>query len=202
MTRIKKKHIVIILCAVIALLGLFFAAKKIHRAYELRQANVEYPMFDGAVALKRYKGQDYYILKKAFDGEHDIQTTCQDDLRGFDSSSIMSYEEYHNFCEKWQLSEKYHDPNMNYIVFSLSADSCYDAEATLSAVEYNDSKVQLYLWYDFTGVTGDNAGFVCIIPSKQSNASVSCARLNTEAEYDCILRYGEPYDPNDLLLPH
>ena len=58
MQHLTKKHIIVFLCTLVALLGLLFTAKKIHRAYELRQANVEYPMFDGAVALKRYKDQD------------------------------------------------------------------------------------------------------------------------------------------------
>ena len=193
MRWVKKKHVVIFLCVLAVLLGLFFAAKKIQRVYELRQANVEYPMFDGAVALKRYKNQDYYILKKAFEGEHDIQITWQDDMTGFNCGSVMDYGEYHSFCEKWQLTEKYHDPDMNYIVWSDSCNGVVHAEAVLAAVEYEKTNVNLYLWDDFSGATADNVGYVCIIPTDQSVTTVNLVLLYTDKEYDNIIRYGNRY---------
>ena len=194
MQRLKKRHIVIILCAVIALMGLFFTVKILQRAYVLKKANVEYPLFDGAVAIKRYQDHNYYILKKAFDGEHDIQTIWRDDLSGFGSNLVMDYQGYRSFCEKWKLTEKYHDPDVNYIVFSTFCKGVVHAEAILSAVEYDSSNVNLYLWYEFTGATADNTGFVCIIPTDRSVMSVNLVSLYTEEEYDYILRYGVAYD--------
>ena len=193
MQHLTKKHIIIFLCSLVTLLGLLFAAKKIHRANELRQANVEYPMFDGAVALKRYKDQDYYILKKTFEGEHDIQKTWQDDMTGFSCKSVMDYGEYHSFCEKWQLTEKYHDPDMNYIMCTNSCNGVVSVEAVLAAVEYENSDVNLYLWDEFAGATADNVGYVCIIPTDRSVKDINCISLYTEKEYDNIIRYGDKY---------
>ena len=157
MKRLKKKHIVIILCAVIALLGLLFAANKIYREYQARHENDDKTLFDGAVVIKHYHNTDYYISEKSYDGEHDIQTFWQEDLTGLDCTTVMNYTEYHQYCKRWELTEKYHDPDLNYIVLSRSRYCGNCAHAVLSGVEYNGSDATLYLWYDLYGNTDGNS---------------------------------------------
>ena len=196
MKRLKKKHIVVLLCAAIALLGMFFVVKRIHKEYQLRHAD---PFVNGAVILKQHNHTDYYIAQKPYDGEHDIQTFVRyEDLSGLDCSAVMSYEEYHSYCEKWELEEKYHDPDMNYIVFSRSFDEGCNVDAMLSGVEYKGSKATLYLWYSFQGSTADYPGFVCIIPTDRAVKRVKLFNLYSEEEFDYIQRYGVPYDVTEI----
>lgn len=205
MRKSTIKYIIIILCAVIVLLGAFFAVKELLRAYELRQAEIEYPLFDGSVVIKHCQGEDYYVYKKAYEGEHDIQEICEDYLvsDGFECCTVMDYDEYHSFCETWELTEKYNDPDMNYIVVSYAALDSTGAKASLAAVDAVDldhTSVKLYLWYKFYGVGGD-IGIVCIIPTKQPVTDVDVVRLTSEREYYYIHKYGVPYDPNEAKIP-
>jgi hypothetical protein len=194
MKRLKKKHLVIILCAVIALLGLLFAANKIYREYQARHENDDKTLFDGAVVIKHYHNTDYYISEKSYDGEHDIQTFWQEDLTGLDCTTVMNYTEYHQYCKRWELTEKYHDPDLNYIVLSRSRYCGNCAHAVLSGVEYNGSDATLYLWYDLYGNTDGNPGFVCIVPTDRPVTNVNLFSLYTEEELDYIKQYGEPFD--------
>ena len=114
-------------------------------------------------------------------------------MTGFSCKSVMDYGEYHSFCEKWQLTEKYHDPDMNYIMWTNSCNGVVHTEAILAAVEYENSDVNLYLWDEFAGATADNVGYVCIIPTDRSVKDINRISLYTEKEYDNIIRYGDKY---------
>ncbi len=80
MKKTATKRNVLILFLLIFVAIAVWVAPKLYQVYqvqlreeELRQARIEYPFLDDTVVIQHYQGKDYYVAKKPYEGEHDIQ---------------------------------------------------------------------------------------------------------------------------------
>ena len=67
------KRTIAILLGVLCLAVAVWAAPKLYRAWQaerIEKANLEYPFLD-SIVIKRYRGKDYYVAKKPYEGEYD-----------------------------------------------------------------------------------------------------------------------------------
>ena len=164
----------------------------------------EAPVMIGEGVEKRTcDGEDYYIYRRDYSGEYDIQCKSVgaesrayiDEMKGIDICTQMDYEQYRDYCEQFNLKQKYTDPDSLYLVCSAS-EFLLRADASLAAVEYCEDTAELYIRSKFEGATGDVAAFVCIVPTDVPVKNVRRVKLYTDEQYANILEYGKPYDPD------
>ena len=240
------KRTIVILIGILCLAIVVWAAPKLYRAYQaerIEKANIEYPFLDNIV-IKRYRGKDYYVAKKPYEGEYDFQEiyyewdhitlpdgteeyyaqkmiymevpfiqedgsviydqTLVADLDGkkysrqeLDESNtlrVMDYEEYTAFCERWEITPKYTDPNLNYIVRSFYPDR-YHVPTKLFGVGYEDSAAVLY-FHEYTTILPEHGPQIFTIPTDQDVNSIEIVQVYTEEEYNNILEFGQTRNPN------
>ena len=171
-----------------------------------RQAKkgTETPVMIGEGVEKRTcDGEDYYIYRRDYSGEYDIQCKSVgaesrayiDEMKGIDVCTQMDYEQYRDYCEQFNLKQKYTDPDSLYLVCSAS-EFLLRADVSLAAVEYCEDTAELYIRSKFEGVTGDVAAFVCVVPTDVAVKKVQRIVLYTDEAYENIVEFGTPYNPN------
>ena len=154
--------------------------------------------------IDTYQEQDYYIINKDYSGEYEIQyknlyqvSSAED----FNINRCVSYNEYVDFCKRWNLNQKYKNKEMKYIMFSYIDRGSPNLEARLSDVEFNGKSVKLYIWDDSSGVTADVMAYIIIIPTHESVEKVETQVLYTKAEFNSMSnKYkvtGYTYTPED-----
>lgn len=141
--------------------------------------------------IETYKDKDYYISNGAYTGEYDYQAfglNREDELdqekiaalNDFRGNRVMSYSEYQNFCNEWELAQKYDNKDQKYLVYASSA---ADIIATFSGIEYNNGIATFYIWDRSGGTTADLAAYVFIIPTTQDITEVKVQYLYSKQEY-------------------
>ena len=106
------KRAIVILIGILCLAVAVWAAPKLYRVWqaerieqakveaelareeELRQAKIEHPFLDDTVVIKRYQGKDYYVAKKPYKGEYDLQSLMEvrlsnDELEAFEAEGKL-----------------------------------------------------------------------------------------------------------------
>ena len=139
--------------------------------------------------IDTYNGKDYYILNNDYSKECDIQLKDLYEITNSDEFEIkkcVNYSEYKEFCNKWDLKQKYNDKNMNYIMFSYILRGSPNIEVRLADVEYNGDNVKLYIWDDSYGITADVRAYIIIIPTKKSINNIEIQSLYSKAEFNSM----------------
>ena len=200
MSKQKKIITIVILCmlAYICVFGFVMAQKA-----RAKQAGAPVAVAEG-VEKRTFEDQDYYIYRKDYSGEYDIQCRSvsfgsmahRKELTDFDVCAQMDYAQYRAYCEQHGLKQKYTDPDLLYLVCGVS-DYFLKASAKLAAVEYCGDTAELYIQSKFEGVTGDVAAYVCVVPTDVAVKNVRKIDLYTEETYENITKYGTTYDPSD-----
>lgn len=94
-TKRKLLSLCVLICVAVAIWGI----PKLYQLYqtqlreeELQQARIEYPFLDNIV-IKRYQGKDYYVEKKPYQGEYDMQKLYYEWVRNEDLEEPIPGEE-------------------------------------------------------------------------------------------------------------
>lgn len=145
--------------------------------------------FSNNIYIKSYKDKNYYIMKNDYSGEYDIQykdfsNEIKDVIDYGKKQEVMSYYEYVNYCNKYNLEQKYYDSNNNYIVFTYGASYVLDLKARLAEVEYINNEVNLYIWDDVLGDGGGRYSYTIVIPTEKDIDNVNVISVITEEEFD------------------
>ena len=156
------------------------------------------------VEKRTFQDQDYYIYRKDYSGEYDIQCLSasydspayRKELKDIDVCTEMDYTQYRDYCGRHGLKQKYTDADSLYLVCGVS-DDLLRAEAKLAAVEFCGDTAELYILGKFEGVTADVAAYVCVVPTDVAVKNVRKISLYTEKTYENIKKYGTTYDPGD-----
>lgn len=146
---------------------------------------------NNTIEIKSFQDEEYYIIKEDYSGEYDLQYIFLSTEPNFDANkdfikqTIFDYEEYKEYCQKWNLKQNYTDSKQKYIIFSYATHSSMDIKARLAALEYIDKKVKLYVW-DKSVVTASVSGYVIIIPTNKDINSVEIQSLYTADEFEYV----------------
>jgi hypothetical protein len=103
-------------------------------------------------------------------------------------TEVLSLDEYKEFCDKLNITQKYSDNTKNYIVFSYFNKFAKNIDAYLIDVDYEDTKVQLFIrediTYDYTSNGG--YGYVFVIPTTKKVTEFEIIPVVTEDEFEDI----------------
>lgn len=194
----NKKILLLIPIFLIVLIGIVFVILFGDKKEDVPQAIQE------TVELRSFKGNQYYIIKGDYDGEYAIQTQDLNHILDYmereeypDIQEIMSYDDYVNYCSKWELEQSYTDESQNYIVFSYTAIGAVSIDVRLAAIESNDDNVNLYIWDDPYGVTADTTFYTLVIPTKEHDKEVIYTSMYSDNEYSNLKRYNSTIRPGD-----
>ena len=103
-------------------------------------------------------------------------------------TELLSRDEYKEFCDKLNITQKYFDNTKNYIVFSYFNKFAKNIDAYLIDVDYEDTKVQLFIrediTYDYTSNGG--YGYVFVIPTTKKVTEFEIIPVVTEDEFEDI----------------
>ena len=108
----------------------------------------------------------------------------------------LNYNEYESYCSKWGINKVYSDKTKKYMVFSYLSYNMPILEARLAEVEYDENKVNLYIWDNTDGYTLDISAYSLIIPIEKEIDIINIIPLYTAAEFENIKKYGTSDDPN------
>jgi len=155
--------------------------------------------------IKNYNNNDYYIINGDYSGEYDLQYVGfaefhKKNVKDFEKKEVMDYNSYIDYCKKWNITSKYSDNSLNYIVFSYLAYGAVNIDARLAEVEYNSGNVNLYVWDNSFGVTADASGYVIIVPTKNIINTINIVPLYMQSEFNNLKKYNTLYDSYDLTL--
>ena len=159
------------------------------------------------LTYREYKDNKYYIIEDDYDKEYDIEykdynddfQDRQDKYDDFEIHKVLDYKEYEDYCNKWDIKQKYNDKNKNYIVFSYLGIGLTQLEARLGSVIYKDSKATLYVWDDADGVVASILTYVIVIPTDKEVEKVEVIPMYTEEEFENIKKYGSSHGYQDYV---
>lgn len=186
-----KKKILIISCIVIALVTMIVLY------LILFNTNKE------TVIKYNYNDKDYFIIKGDYKGKYNIKYTYSDRENApsnFDISNVLSYNEYIDYINKFNIDKAYNDKDMNYIVIGYCSIGTPNIEVRIADVEIENNKANVYIWEHVSGISADTAAYVVVIPVDKSVTEVKTTGLYTEEEFNNIKKYGEKYDPNEVIV--
>ena len=203
-----KKRIIIAICIIFAfiggvLVGRSLFPKVIEKEKEDTITNID---------VKYNKGDKYYIIKGDYKGEYDYQEldlgdaseSTQEDMNDkvklFNTTEVLNYNEYQEFCAKWNLDMKYNEPDKNYMVVAYASHGQPIVKARLANVVEKNDKVTLYLWEDIDGVTADTGAYFLVVPVSFNTHRKEVNIAYTESEYKNIVKYGTTYDPGEIVV--
>ena len=138
--------------------------------------------------------KNHYVLITDYQGEYDIQYTNLTDFLvngkttdGFTVQEVMTYNEYIDYCTKWNLEINYSNENLNYIVYSEYENGTIHIRARLGDVTYTEETATIYVWRAGSGDTVDMAAYIIIIPVEDT--CITKVETNYVATLGNILTY-------------
>lgn len=162
------------------------------------------------VELKTHKKQNYYIITGDYDGEYDYQSVnftdrfeeekIEENITTYNTTNILSYNEYSNFCKKWGLKKKYSDSNKQYMIISYAVYGQPIVKARVANVDTKKDNITIYLWENTGGLTADVAGYFIAIPIANNIKTNKIVMTHTKEEYKNIVKYGTSYDPKTVTV--
>ena len=173
--------LIIILLAVIVIIATFPSKE--------RNENENYE-------VKTYKGEKYYIITDDYENEYQLEYLDLSDyynqengknvLKEFIKQEVMTYDEYKQYCETWNIEQKYQDEQKNYIVMSYDGYGYRTIKARLADVKYDHGIATLYVWDAVEEELPRIAAYVLIIPTSPGITKVETKTLITSEEYKKI----------------
>ena len=108
----------------------------------------------GNVIKYTYDDEEYYVFSDEYDGEfytEELTIPVRKNIDGLECSKVMTYEEYANYCNTWNIEKKYEkEDGVNYIVFTYVANDSLQ-EYGLAYVEYGRRGTATLYLYDKYG---------------------------------------------------
>lgn len=197
--KIDKKFIGIVVIVILAISIIVVYSKIVNDETKI----------ENNITVKTYQGENYYIYEKEYDKEYDLQLIeSREDYENnpekyddFQIHEVLSYEEYEDYCDVWNLKQKYKDTKKNYIVFSYIDNAGFLEKAALGGVFYEDNKATLYVW-DSTGVLGGGYfAYTIIVPTNEDVEKVEIKGMITEEEYNNMKDNGRHQDEYTVKKP-
>ncbi len=191
-----KKNIFIAACFVaVFVIGIIFGTLVISTD---KKENIDEKIVN--IDIKYNKGKKYYIIKADYNGEYDYQEinlleenknyeNVNDLIKIYNTTEVLSYNQYSEFCQKWNLKRKYSDQNKNYMVVSYASNRRPIVEARLANVIETDGLVELYLWENVDGVTADISAYFLAIPVSTKTHQSEINMAYTIDEYNDIINH-------------
>ena len=162
------------------------------------------------IEVKEHENIKYYVITGDYSGEYDYQKMSLseyyqdyeeaiDKIKLYNTTSLLTYQEYMDFCSRWNLKQKYSDNNKKYMIVSYASYGSPNISLRMANVTINNGKITLYLWENLSGVTADITGYFLAVPVDSSIYQSEVIMTYTEEEYQNIVKYGEKNDPNQML---
>ena len=149
--------------------------------------------------IENYKNQDYYVLKKIYDGEQEYKYLqsekmfnhlntiyeIEDDVANeYETFNLYKYDEYVDYCNKYNLEKPYNDENKLYII-ATDATRGYYGDINLVDIETNENTVKLYLTEYILGpTTGGFDTYTLIVPVDKNIEKIEYIHVCTEEEFN------------------
>ncbi len=121
-------------------------------------------------------------------------------VNSFNTSKILTYNEYNRFCGVWNLKQKYNDKNKKYMIVSFMSKGNPIVESRLANVIENEGKTTLYIWENIKGSTADIIGYFLVVPVELSTYQNEIVITYTDKEYENIVNYGYKNNPNMMKV--
>ena len=199
-----KKKIIVIVCIILAFIaGILIGTYVLSNEKEEKINNVD---------IKYNKGEKYYIITGDYKGEYDYQELdlsdgfegneeeTNDRVKLFNTTEIFDYDQYYEFCEKWNLKMKYKDDDKNYMVISYASIGQPIVRARIANVIEENNKVTVYLWENIDGVTADIGAYFIVIPVSEKTYKEEVNVTYTKNQYKNIVKYGYTQNPDEILV--
>ena len=199
-----KKKIIVIVCIILAFIaGILIGTYVLSNEKEEKINNVD---------IKYNKGEKYYIITGDYKGEYDYQELdlsdgfegneeeTNDRVKLFNTTEIFDYDQYYEFCEKWNLKMKYKDDDKNYMVISYASIGQPIVRARIANVIEENNKVTVYLWENIDGVTADIGAYFIVIPVSEKTYKKEVNVTYTKNQYKNIVKYGYTQNPDEILV--
>ena len=199
-----KKKIIVIVCIILAFIaGILIGTYVLSNEKEEKINNVD---------IKYNKGEKYYIITGDYKGEYDYQELdlsdgfegneeeTNDRVKLFNTTEIFDYNQYYEFCEKWNLKMKYKDDDKNYMVISYASIGQPIVRARIANVIEENNKVTVYLWENIDGVTADIGAYFIVIPVSEKTYKKEVNVTYTKNQYKNIVKYGYTQNPDEILV--
>jgi len=194
----EKRIVVIVIIIMSFVAGLLFGIFIVPQTnfYRFRSENIP------NISVKRYKGKDYYIINDYYNGDYDYQTldfktaleksnvSPEDTIKLFNTTEVLSYDEYSKFCERWNLNKKYTDSDKRYMVIAYWERGERTESKLVSVVEKNNM-VSVYLWEEYPGDLVAQSGYFMVIPVDKHTFRSEVNLAYTDAEYNNLLEHGD-----------
>ena len=199
-----KKKIIVIVCIILAFIaGILIGTYVLSNEKEEKINNVD---------IKYNKGEKYYIITGDYKGEYDYQELdlsdgfegneeeTNDRVKLFNTTEIFDYNQYYEFCEKWNLKMKYKDDDKNYMVISYASIGQPIVRARIANIVEENNKVTVYLWENIDGVTADIGAYFIVIPVSEKTYKKEVNVTYTKNQYKNIVKYGYTQNPDEILV--
>ena len=199
-----KKKIIVIVCIILAFIaGILIGTYVLSNEKEEKINNVD---------IKYNKGEKYYIITGDYKGEYDYQELdlsdgfegneeeTNDRVKLFNTTEIFDYNQYYEFCEKWNLKMKYKDDDKNYMVISYTSIGQPIVRARIANIVEENNKVTVYLWDNIDGVTADIGAYFIVIPVSEKTYKKEVNVTYTKNQYKNIVKYGYTQNPDEILV--
>lgn len=107
-------------------------------------------------STEEHDGETYYVMHGDYDGNYDIQhidlaiefaiePNDEAVLEAFNIQTVMDYDEYAAFCNKWHLGQTYSDSGLNYLVVAYANPYAVRIDVALAGVTYSGNTANLYI---------------------------------------------------------
>lgn len=152
----------------------------------------------GTYRIEKFDGEPYYIFQDDYSGEYNIQTldlleyfatsslSAREALDQFKKNTVVSYNEYLNFCELWGLEPKFSNANQKYALVSDYFSGANSVSVELAEVNEEGHDVWLYYHAAKSGYVAGAMGYVIVVPVSRSINNTVLVSLYNETEYSLI----------------
>ena len=156
-------------------------------------------------SVEEHDGETYYVMHGNYGGEYVVQHADLEHLhegyewRDVSEQSVMSYDEYAQFCDKWRIQQRYSDAGKKYSVVGKS-DAGSVVDASLAGVAYSGDTAELYVWDEARGSVGGIDAYVIVVPiSNREITSVKVIDTLDESEWGNIINPSSTFYNNPNL---
>ena len=123
---------------------------------------------------KKYLKKTYNIVNGFFEKEYDIIyfsfENNEEKVKKLSTNSILSYEEYIDFCKKNNIKQKFNDISKRYSIFANFAVGYENVDIFVCDRSINRETEVMYLSQEYSKPNSNmTSGFVIIYPSSQQN---------------------------------
>lgn len=150
---------------------------------------------------EQFGGQSYVILGEKYDGkynntyngEYELQKIRREESEtldinwyAFGETRLFNFNDYKQYCERWNLEQTYTDENQKYAIVSYASEWASDVDIRLADVEINDKTINVYIDEDVSyGNKEDNVanGYYIIIPVSNEILQLKTSLIVSIDEY-------------------